>query len=220
MRSGPYLEETVGTRGLVFVRLKLLIILTCVFWIASCSYFSSNMRIDPAVVSDPQKVDQKQRGNKNGAEKKPGDTASKQEADDLASVSPKDAEKLENKVAQKESGSGSSSDSELTPLFKKHDHMKYLEKIKDTATELVSKESGSVFARLCKDSVTDEWSMSMYFFKDKVYWFVAYKWDEIDEKWEESFKSDERPIAVWKNHVNFSASGKECNILKGASRLK
>jgi hypothetical protein len=219
MRTG-YLEQTPGTRGLVFVPLKLLIIVTCVYLLTSCGYFTSNRKTDPPVASGSNKALQKPKVGKSDVEKKPAVPDSGDPPPALPAPTPKNAPRVDDMAAKNDLSSAGSSDPALPPLFKKHNHTKYLEKIRDAATEIVEKQPESVFARLCRDSVIDEWSLSVYYFKDKDHWFQAYKWDEVDEKWQESFKSDKRPIALWKNHVKFSASGKECNILKGESRLK
>jgi hypothetical protein len=98
--------------------------------------------------------------------------------------------------------------------FKKHDHVKYMQKVKNKAIDQVNKEKDVTYARLCRDTTTDEWSLWVYRSEEKVYRFVTYIWDEVDEKWEESFKSDKRPISGWKHHLNFSTDGKDCMDLK------
>ncbi len=104
-------------------------------------------------------------------------------------------------------------------LFRKHNHSKYLQTIQKSATNLVDKSRDVMFAHLCRDSLTDRWTVSEYYIEDKVYWFKSYNWDEIDEKWIESFKSEKRPLHQWKKHVGFVAAGKECTVLKGKNRL-
>ena len=105
-------------------------------------------------------------------------------------------------------------DSEEIPL-KKHDHSKYVAAIKGKAIDRVNKSSNVDLARICRDTTTDEWSLTLYHKREKAYSFVSYIWDEIDEKWEEAFSSDQRPIAGWKQHLNFSSAGKKCDVIKG-----
>jgi hypothetical protein len=114
--------------------------------------------------------------------------------------------------ASGKSGSETSPKDDLP--FKKHDHVKYTQKIKNKAIDQVNKEKDVTYARLCRDSTTDEWSLWVYRSEEKAYRFVTYIWDEVDEKWEESFKSDKRPISGWKHHLKFSTDGKDCIDLK------
>jgi hypothetical protein len=202
------------------VPLKLLVIGACVLWLTSCGYFTWNRKADPTVETGKNKEAQKSKVAKNPPDKKTAVPDSGDQIVNLPEPTPKNAPRADDKIAQKDLPSDISSDTGLAPLFKKHNHVKYLEKIRDAAKEIVEKQTDSVYARICRDSVIDEWSLSVYYFSGKEYWFQAYKWDEVDEKWQESFKSDKRPITVWKNHVKFSASGKECDTLKGESRLK
>jgi len=100
--------------------------------------------------------------------------------------------------------------------FKKHDHSKYTATIRGKAIDQVNKEKDVALARLCRDSTTEEWSLTLYRKRQQTYSFVNYVWDEIDEKWEQAFVSDQRPISGWKQHLDFSSSGKDCVGLKGA----
>jgi len=99
--------------------------------------------------------------------------------------------------------------------FKKHDHSKYTSAIRGKAIDQVNKEKDVALARLCRDSTTEEWSLTLYRKRQQTYSFVSYVWDEIDEKWEQAFVSDQRPISGWKQHLDFSSSGKDCVGLKG-----
>ncbi|HMK33972.1 MAG TPA: hypothetical protein VK463_02820 [Desulfomonilaceae bacterium] len=110
-------------------------------------------------------------------------------------------------------------DTDLTKVdtsFKKHDHSKYTEKIRNKAIDRVNQEPTCKYARICRDSTTDEWGLTLYYVQDKVYVMVSYAWDDIDQKFEKSFTSDKRPVSGWKHHLDFSAAGKECRVLKGA----
>jgi hypothetical protein len=120
------------------------------------------------------------------------------------------AEKSDEKPAR----ANKTKDSEEIPL-KKHDHSKYVAAIKGKAIDRVNKSSNVDLARICRDTTTDEWSLTLYHRREKTYSFVSYIWDEIDEKWEEAFSSDQRPIAGWKQHLNFSSAGKKCDVIKG-----
>jgi hypothetical protein len=105
--------------------------------------------------------------------------------------------------------------SKIDTSFKKHDHAKYTEKITNSAKDLVHKESNCKFARLCQDTTTEQWDLSLYFFREKTYVLAAYAWDAVDEKWKEAFTADRQPISQWKNHLEFSAARRKCSILKG-----
>ncbi|MGB6067866.1 MAG: hypothetical protein WBG50_23925 [Desulfomonilaceae bacterium] len=113
---------------------------------------------------------------------------------------------------------GSDVPSKGKPRFKRHDHAKYIEKIRNKAKDKVNKEKTCTYATLCRDSTTDEWSLWMYRSEGKAYRFVAYTWDEVDEKWEQSLTSDKRPLSGLKHHLEFTAAGKDCQILKGRKR--
>ncbi len=113
---------------------------------------------------------------------------------------------------------GSNVLSKAAPRFKRHNHEKYTEKIRNKAKDKVNKERTCTYATLCRDSTTDEWSLWIYRSEAKTYRFVAYSWDEVDEKWEKSFESDKRPLSGLKHHLEFTAVGKDCQILKGRKR--
>ncbi|MBI5249425.1 MAG: hypothetical protein HY912_08015 [Desulfomonile tiedjei] len=118
---------------------------------------------------------------------------------------------------KKESSDVSSKDPTLPegPL-KKFDHGKYLEQLRSRAVDLVNKEQNCSHALLCRDSITEEWSLCIYRIKDSHYIANVLVWDEIDEKWEEAFVSEKRPIGQMKEHLKISIVGKECKPLKGA----
>ena len=113
---------------------------------------------------------------------------------------------------------GSNVLSKAAPRFKRHNHEKYTEKIRNKAKDKVNKERTCTYATLCRDSTTDEWSLWIYRSEAKTYRFVAYSWDEVDEKWEKSFESDKLPLSGLKHHLEFTAAGKDCQILKGRKR--
>lgn len=114
--------------------------------------------------------------------------------------------------ASDKSGSDTSPKDDLP--FKKHDHVKYMQKVKNKAIDQVNKEKDVTYARLCRDTTTDEWSLWIYRSEEKAYRFVTYIWDEVDEKWAESFKSDKRPSSGLQHHLKFSTDGKDCIDLK------
>lgn len=107
---------------------------------------------------------------------------------------------------------------ERSPSFKKHDHSKYLTTIKNSAIDVVNKESESVFARMCRHNTSEEWSLYLYFIQGKNYQFRIYVWDPIENLWTETFESEKRPIAGYKKHLSFSSAGKKCISLKGSDR--
>lgn len=100
--------------------------------------------------------------------------------------------------------------------FEKHDHSKYISAIRGKAIDQVNKERDVVLAKICRNTTTEEWSLTLYRKKQRTYSFVSYVWDEIDEKFEQAFVSDQRPISGWKQHLEFSSSDKECAVLKGS----
>lgn len=99
---------------------------------------------------------------------------------------------------------------------KKFDHVKYLEQIRSKAIDLVNKERNCSHAVLCKDSITEGWTLSIYRVQDRHFTSAVFMWDDIDEKWEEALVPDKRPVAQLKEHLKISAEGKECKPLKGA----
>lgn len=98
--------------------------------------------------------------------------------------------------------------------FKRHDHAKYLEMIKNKAVDMVNSDKESSSAKICKDVITDQWSLTLYYVKEKTYKFVTYTWDEIDDDWKKSFTSNKGPLSGLKRHLKYSSSGKDCKPLK------
>ncbi len=99
--------------------------------------------------------------------------------------------------------------------FQRHDHKKYMQRIKNKAIEQLNKEKDVTYARLCTDSTTDEWSLWLYRFEGKVYRIATYTWDPVDEGWKESLKPDKQSIAGLRHHLKFTSDGKKCDDLKG-----
>lgn len=98
---------------------------------------------------------------------------------------------------------------------KKHDHAGYVRIIKNKAIDRVNKHRDVAQARYCRDLTTDQWSLTLYFVKKRTYRFVRYAWDAIDEKWDEAYVSAKLPVTRLKDHLRYSAQGKDCKILKG-----
>jgi hypothetical protein len=124
--------------------------------------------------------------------------------------------KFENQATKKQEpldASGKTPE-EGDTLFKKHDHLKYTRLIHNAAIDIVNKAETSVYARVCKDSTTDDWSLVLYYWHGRTYSFVTYAWDEVDQKWVEAFVSDKRPVSRYQKHLDFSSAGKECKVLK------
>jgi hypothetical protein len=150
-------------------------------------------------------------------EQRPEET-SRQEAREKKtpqSVAAKLSEAVEPET-RKEPPRSSSKDPSLPegPL-KKFDHAKYFDQLRSDAVELVKKESNSSHAILCRDTITDEWSLSIYRIKDNYFAYVVYVWDEIDEKWTKTHDSERRPLTQMKDHLRLSVVHKECKALKG-----
>jgi hypothetical protein len=147
-----------------------------------------------------------------GVDKKPSSQSSSESPKSGASTRTVVEDSRREPPASGKSGSETSSKDVLP--FKKHDHVKYTQKIKNKAIDHVNKEKDVTYARLCKDTTTDEWSLWIYRYEEKAYRFVTYVWDEVDEKWVESFKSDKRPSSGLNHHLKFSTDGKDCIDLK------
>jgi hypothetical protein len=126
---------------------------------------------------------------------------------------PKDSEPPAAKKQETSDASGKTPE-ESDTLFKKHDHLKYTRLIHNAAIDIVNKAETAVYARLCKDSTTDDWSLTLYYLHGRTYSFVTYAWDEVDQKWVEAFVSDKRPVSRYQKHLDFSSAGKECKVLK------
>ncbi|MDQ1238679.1 MAG: hypothetical protein QG577_864 [Thermodesulfobacteriota bacterium] len=105
-----------------------------------------------------------------------------------------------------------------TDSLRKHDHSKYVTTIRHKAIDMVNKETDCDVARLCRDSLTDEWSLALYFKAAASYFCVIYTWDEIEGRWEKSFTSEKRPLSGMKKHLAFSSAGKSCRALKGGDK--
>lgn len=147
-----------------------------------------------------------------GVDKEPGSQSSSESPRSGASTRSLVEDIRRDTPTSEKSGSDTSSKDDIP--FKKHDHVKYMQKIKNKAIDQVNKETDVTYARLCRDTTTDEWSLWIYRSEEKAYRFVTYTWDEVDEKWAESFKSDKKPISGWQHHLKFSTDGKDCKDLK------
>jgi len=136
----------------------------------------------------------------------------------------KDTSDPARRIAAKSQNSPAGSESDDTgeakskEPFKRHDHAKYIEIIKNKAIDLVNSDKESDYAAICKDMITDQWSLAFYYTQEKTYKFVIYVWDEIDDKWQKSFVSDKRPISTLEKHLKYSSSGKDCKPLKKIRR--
>lgn len=104
------------------------------------------------------------------------------------------------------------------PSFKKHDHSKYIDHIRSKAIDALNREQDCSYSMLCNDSTTDEWSLTLYFRQEKSFRYKSFVWDPIDDRWEQQYESERKPLSVWKNHMSFATSGKQCHVLKGGNR--
>jgi hypothetical protein len=100
--------------------------------------------------------------------------------------------------------------------LQRHDHAGYVERIKTRATDALNKERTCTYARMCRNAITSEWSLTLYYKEEKTFRFVTYGWDPVDEKWAKSFTSENRPNTQWNEHLKFTAAGKTCTDLKKA----
>ncbi|MBI5571975.1 MAG: hypothetical protein HY914_18680 [Desulfomonile tiedjei] len=103
-------------------------------------------------------------------------------------------------------------------LFKKHDHEKYVESLKNKAIDQVNRDGKCDYARLCRNSVTDERSLTLYYMDGKTFSFVTYEWDEIDEKWKKDYTSNKWPMSQWEEHLKLAAARQDCTVIKGSGR--
>lgn len=127
---------------------------------------------------------------------------------------PSEPEPTESKKESEKPVSKDPMDPPEGPL-KKFDHVKYMEHMRSRAIDLVNKEPNCSHAILCKDSITEGWSLAIYRIKDGHYTSSILDWDEIDEKWTEAFVSERKPVSQLKEHLKISIIGKECKPLKG-----
>ncbi|MBM3302034.1 MAG: hypothetical protein FJY85_19050 [Deltaproteobacteria bacterium] len=116
---------------------------------------------------------------------------------------------------RKRSESAKEESEEADPPFKKHDHLKYVATVKNKAIDQLNKHGDAAYARLCRNVTTDQWSLVVYLLDNKKYSYISYMWDEIDQKWGESFASVKQSLGRWKEHLQDSSHGKECIVLKG-----
>jgi hypothetical protein len=166
-------------------------------------------------------VEQSAKREEGKKKKDPTKEVPREPSDRPGSDKEKDPDKGPSASAKSQLGSDDALATDLTrsdTLFKKHDHAKYSEKIKNKAIDEVNKEATCKYARLCRDTITQEWGLSLYYFQESTYVMVTYVWDEIDEKWKKTFTSERSPVSGWKRHLEFSAGSKECRPLKGSSQ--
>ena len=175
----------------------------------------------PASASSASKPDEQDsslsvKSGKPGPEDTKFDSGSAAEKRETSDPARRVAANNENSSAS--SGANDTGATKSKELFKRHDHAKYLEMIKNKAVDLVNSDKESNRAEICKDMITDQWSLTLYYVKGKTYQFVTYAWDEIDDNWQKSFTSNKRPLSSLKKHLKYSSSGKECKVLKKARR--
>jgi hypothetical protein len=102
----------------------------------------------------------------------------------------------------------------FAPPLSKFDHAEYIKHVRSRAMDLVNKEKNCSHAILCRDSLTDEWSVTLFVMKDKNFTRSIYVWDDIDEKWGETYSAPV-PAKELKDALTMSVNGKKCDPLKG-----
>ncbi len=150
------------------------------------------------------------------ATSQPSGEGSREENGPEAKSNPAKLPSTERPAAKKDEpadSSGKASEDADSP-FKKHDHAEYIRLIRNKAIDMVNQDGKAAYARVCRDDTTDDWSLNIYHWHGRNYSFVTYAWDEVDQKWVESFVTDKRPVAGWKKHLDFSTAGKDCKVLK------
>ena len=126
------------------------------------------------------------------------------------------------KPGEEKSATTAKGDSKESPLpdtqFQRPDHAKYEQRIRNKAIDVLNKGELCTLARLCKDSLTEKWSLTLYRKGEKSYSFVVYSWDPVGSRWEKAYASGSNPLSRWEYHLRYSASGKDCRILKGTEK--
>jgi hypothetical protein len=144
-------------------------------------------------------------------------------AGDSKSAAPKTVEsgEAENRRDGSENTPGDKKESVKKPFpesiapFPKTDHTKRYEQIRHTAIDLLNQAGRCDVAALCRDSVTEGWSLTLYVKSEKTFSMTVYDWNPIDSKWTKTFASKASPIRTLENHLRISSHGKECRLLKG-----
>jgi len=157
----------------------------------------------------------KEQGRDEGSKDKPQKVTIESEKDDARRVP---SEKTDPVGKEKPSDPVSEEQEASDLAFKHHDHAKYVAEIRNKAIDQLNKERDVDFVRLCRNTTTDQWSLTMYRRAERSYSFTDYAWNEINLRWEKVFTSDKKPISGWKQHLDFSAAGKECKLLKGSDQ--
>ncbi|MGC8660495.1 MAG: hypothetical protein ACP5U1_15625 [Desulfomonilaceae bacterium] len=104
------------------------------------------------------------------------------------------------------------------PSFKKHDHTKYVNRIKNLAMNILKRQEKSFYATMCCDSTTEEWSLTIYFKSQNSFRYRSFVWDPIDDKWEQMYESGNKPLSGWKKHLSYSTADKKCTQLGGSDK--
>ncbi len=121
-------------------------------------------------------------------------------------------------VSGKKAGDNGTGKPPSDELFVKPDHNKYRNLIRNRAIDVLNREAPCEFAQLCTNSITGQWSLTMYRKKGKNFVFTVHAWDPIDEKWKEAFVSIPLPLSRWESHLKYAGAGKDCTVLKGTPR--
>lgn len=98
--------------------------------------------------------------------------------------------------------------------IKKYDHSRYVKKIRSKAAKLVEGSPSCFHARLCRDLISDEWWLTTYRKSGKTFSYTSWVWDDIDQKFERTFRSPEQPLRELKLQISYSAAEKECHVLR------
>jgi hypothetical protein len=154
------------------------------------------VREEPETVKAPLPKQKEETSSPSNASKKPPSSVPE-------SPNPKPTEKPDE---DKNSG--------FAPPLSKFDHAEYIKHVRSRAMDLVNKEKNCSHAILCRDSLTDEWSVTLFVMKDKNFTRSIYVWDDIDEKWGETYSAPV-PAKELKDALTMSVNGKKCDPLKG-----
>ncbi len=98
--------------------------------------------------------------------------------------------------------------------FDKYDHDKYARTLKAKAIQIVEKDAKVSYARLCTDTVEVSTLTTYRKQSSNTLAMTKYEWDPIDQTWHKT-PSEKIRLRDWKVHLSVSASGKQCEVLKG-----
>jgi hypothetical protein len=113
------------------------------------------------------------------------------------------------------SASKAKSEPDSLDPFPKTDHAKRYEFIRHKAIDILNQAGRCDVAVLCRDSVTEAWTLTLYTKSEKTFSITTYDWNPIDSKWSRTLVSKAHANKTWEHHLRTTSTGKECRVLKG-----